>query len=112
MWNDRMHDTLARLNNGPLLKRLVALAIMLALLIGFRHLALLFVAFLILTRAFEFLGGRIAALTGQTERRGVIVVLVLLSGLLAVGVWAVVHAGGRFYGQLLALRDGRSLTEI
>jgi predicted PurR-regulated permease PerM len=112
MWNDRMHDTIQHLSRAPLYKRLIALAGFFALLVGFRHLALLFVTFLVLARAFGFLGGRIAAVTRQSERRGVVAVLVLLGGLLGLGIWAGVHAGGRFYGQLLELRDGRPLTEL
>src|SRR5262245_59519180 len=111
-WNDRMHETLERLGHAPLYKRLLALVFFFALLIGFRQLALLSVTFIVMARGLGFLGGQLADMTKQTERRGVIMVLFLLAALLFAGVWAAVHAGGRFYSQLQALREGRPLTEL
>jgi predicted PurR-regulated permease PerM len=107
-----MHDALQRLSRAPLYKRLIALALFFALLVGFRHLALLFVTFIILARGFGFLGNRVGTFLGRSERIGVIVVLVLMGTLLGLGIWGVVHAGGRFYDQLVTIGEGRPLTEM
>ncbi len=107
-----MHDALQRLSRAPLYKRLIALVVFLGLLVGFRHLALVFVTFIVLARAFGFLGARVGLLIGQPERRGVLIVLALLCVFLGLGIWGVVHAGGRFYAQLIDLGEGRPLTEM
>ena len=53
-----MHETLEQLGSAPLYKRLLALVFFLALLVGFRHLALLFVTFIVLARGLGYLGAR------------------------------------------------------
>lgn len=107
-----MHETLEQLGKETLYKRLFALALFLGLLVGFRHLALLFVTFIVLARGLGYLGARVAALSGQSERRGFLAVLLVLLGLLGLGAYSVVHAGGRFYQQLLDLSEGRTLMEL
>jgi predicted PurR-regulated permease PerM len=107
-----MREALQRLSRAPLYKRLIALVVFLGILVGFRHLALLFVTFILLARGLGFLGNRVGALTGQTERRGVAAVLLILLGLFGLAIWGTVHAGGRFYLQLNELREGRPVTEL
>ncbi len=107
-----MHETLEQLSRAPLYKRIAALVLFFALLVGFRHLALLFVAFVVLARGLGYLGARVGALTGQSERRGFLAVLLILLGLLGLGVWGAVHAGGRFYQQVIELGEGRPLMEL
>ena len=75
----------------------------LALLVGFRHLALTFVTFIILARGLGALGGYAAKLSGQSERRGVLAVLLIIVGLLCLGVWGSIHAGSKYVQQLQAL---------
>ena len=107
-----MHETLEQLGSAPLYKRLLALIFFLALLVGFRHLALLFVTFIVMARGLGYLGARVGELTGQTARRGFVAVLLILLGLLGLGLWAGVHAGGRFYQKAIELGEGRPLTEL
>ncbi len=107
-----MHETLEQLGSAPLYKRLLALVFFLALLVGFRHLALLFVTFIVLARGLGYLGAQVGALTGQPARRGFVAVLLILLGLLGLGLWAGVHAGGRFYQKVMELGEGRPLTEL
>lgn len=107
-----MHETLQRLSNTPLYRRLIALSLFLALLVGFRHLALTFVTFIILARGLGALGGYAAKLSGQSERRGVLAVLLIIVGLLSLGVWGSIHVGSKYVQQLQALRSGRPLAEL
>lgn len=107
-----MHETLEQLGSAPLYKRLLGLGFFLALLVGFRHLALLFVTFIVMARGLGYLGARVGELTGQTARRGFVAVLLILLGLLGLGLWAGVHAGGRFYQKVIELGEGRPLTEL
>lgn len=107
-----MHETLEQLGKETLYKRLFALVLFLGLLVGFRHLALLFVTFIVLARGLGYLSARVAALSGQSERRGFLAVLLVLLGLLGLGAYFVVHAGGRFYQQLIDLSEGRTLMEL
>ena len=107
-----MDETLQRLGRAPLYKRLIALALFFALLIGFRHLALLFVTFVVLSRGLGFLGARAGRLIGHSEHRGIVAVLLLLVGLLGLGIWGGVHAGGRFYAQIIMLGEGKPLAEL
>jgi len=101
---------------SPLHKRLLALLIFLAILAVFRHLALILVTFVVLSRALAFLGqhaARIVGLRGPgSEKKGVLLVLLLAMVGLGLGVWLFLHQGGKYYQQFMQLHDGQPLPKI
>lgn len=112
MANAAPHEALVRLSSIPLYRRLIALGLFLALLIGFRHLALVGVTFIVLARGFGFLGSWLGTRFRRDERTGVLALLLLLVGLLALIAWGTFHLGSRYMVQINALRSGRPLTEL
>jgi predicted PurR-regulated permease PerM len=106
------HAALVRLSRIPLYRRLIALALFLALVIGFRHLALVGVTFIVLARALGFLGSYLGLRFGRDERVGVLAILLILGGLLGAVIWGTFHQGSRYIEQIQALRSGRPLTEL
>ena len=106
------HAALVRLSRIPLYRRLIALALFFALVIGFRHLALVGVTFIVLARALGFLGSYVGMRFGRDERVGVLAILLILGGLLGALVWGTFHQGSRYIEQIQALRSGRPLTEL
>lgn len=101
---------------GLLQQRVLALLLFLALLVVFRHLALILVTFVVLSRALGFLGQQLARLLGLRgaagERRGVLLVLLLSVLSLSIVAWIFVKQGGSYYQQFLSLHTGQSLPEI
>lgn len=112
MANAAPHEALVRLSSIPLYRRLIALALFLALLIGFRHLALVGVTFIVLARGFGFLGSWLGTRFRRDERTGVLALLLILTGVLALIAWGTFHLGSRYIVQINALRSGRPLTEL
>lgn len=106
------HETLVRLSRVPLYRRLFALLIFLALIIGFRHLALVGVTFIVLARSLGFLGGFLGARFGKDARTGVLALLLIAGGVIGLLVWGTFHLGTRYIEQIQALRSGRPLTEL
>jgi predicted PurR-regulated permease PerM len=101
---------------GALQQRVLALLLFLASLIAFRHLALILVTFVVLSRALSFLGQQLARIVGlrgaHGEKRGVLLVLLLAILSLGVVIWIFVKQGGNYYAQFLSLHTGQSLPEI
>lgn len=112
MANAAPHEALVRLSSIPLYRRLIALCLFLALLIGFRHLALVGVTFVVLSRGLGSLGSWLGTRFRRDERTGVLALLFILAGLLALIAWATFHLGSRYMVQISALRSGRPLTEL
>lgn len=104
------------LRGGPLQQRVLALLLFLALLVVFRHLALILVTFVVLSRALGFLGQQLARILGLrgplAERRGVLLVLLLAVLSLSILAWIFVRQGGKYYEQFLSLHTGQSLPQI
>src|SRR5437868_14944701 len=94
-------DAIERLGGARFTRRLLAVLAMLLLLVSFRHLALLGVAFVLFAHALGWLAGRIAPLLGGRQRRGVLAVLLLVVLLVGAGVFASVRLGNDFYHRLL-----------
>ncbi len=107
-----MHDTLSRLSRIPIYRRLIALALFLGLLVGFRHLALVGVTLVVLSRSLGALGGIVGRLLKRSERVGVLICLGLLLGVLGLLGFGMFHVGTRYYTELMALRSGRPLTDL
>lgn len=99
---------LKRFGGAAILRRALALALMLGILGAFRHLALLFVAFVIFAHALGFLGAQAGRLSGGPPRRGVLIVILLLLTLVGLGVFASVRLGSHAYVRLL---EGKALAE-
>lgn len=101
---------------GPLQRRIAALAIFLALLVMFRHLALMLVTFVVLSRALAFMGQQAARIVGikgpGSEKKGALLVLLMAAVGLGLGVWLFVHQGGKYYQQFMQLHDGQPLPKI
>lgn len=101
---------------GPLQLRIVALLLFLALLTVFRHLALILVTYVVMSRALLFLGQQSARILGlrgaSAERRGILLVLLLSSVLLGLFAWLFVHQGGQYYQQFVRLHEGQPLPKI
>lgn len=107
-----MHETLTRLGQIPLYRRLFGLFLFVGLLVAFRHLAFIGITWIVCVRALLALGGPIGLRLGKTERFGIglcLGVFVLLLGLLGYGL---VHVGTRYYAEFLALRSGRPLQDL
>ncbi|HNN90849.1 MAG TPA: AI-2E family transporter [Pseudomonadota bacterium] len=104
------------LRGGPLQQRVLALILFVAILAVFRHLALILVTFVVLSRALAFLGLGLARLLGlrgpKAEHRGVLLVLALGVLLLSGLAFVFVKQGGKSYEQFLSLHNGQSLPEI
>ena len=112
MANAAPHEALVRLSSIPLYRRVIALCLFLALLIGFRHLALVGVTFIVLARGLGFLGSWLGTRFRRDERTGVLALLLIMTGLLALIAWGAFHLGSRYMVQINALRSGRPLTEL
>ena len=97
-------------------RRLLALLIFLSLQVVFRHLALILVTFVVLSRALAFLGQQAARIVGlrgpSRDKQGVLLVLLLAAIGLGLGVWLFLHQGGKYYQQFLLLHDGQPLPKI
>lgn len=107
-----MHETLTRLQQIPIYRRLFGLLLFLGLLVGFRHLAIMGVTWVVVARSLSVLGGHLGRLLRRSERFGVLVCLLLFS-LVLVGLgFLLFHLGTRYYTELLALRSGRPLTDL
>ena len=99
-----MHDSLSRLSRIPVYRRLIALALFLGLLVGFRHLALVGVTLVVLSRGLGALGGIVGRLLKRSERVGVLICLGLLLGALGLLGFGMFHIGTHYYSELMALR--------
>jgi predicted PurR-regulated permease PerM len=88
------------------------LLLFLLLLVSFRHLALIGVTFVILSRGLHNLGQRVGQLIGQSERQGAILVLLVSLLLLSLLLWLSVHVGGRFFAHFLTLHTGQPLAAV
>ena len=101
---------------GPLQLRIVALLLFLALLTVFRHLALILVTYVVMSRALLFLGQQAARILGlrgvYAEKRGILLVLLCSSVLLGLSAWLFVHQGGKSYQQFVQLHEGQPLPKI
>jgi predicted PurR-regulated permease PerM len=79
----------------PLTKRVIGLLIFLAVVVVFRHLALVGVTFVVLAHAFGFLGQRAGRLLHGNEKRGMALVLLLLGAITGLSIWLLIHFGGK-----------------
>lgn len=84
-----LDKTRLHLSNPQLFQRLVALLCLLGVVILFRHLAALFVFFLLFLKALGFLGKQFSRLFKENHRAGVLLALGLMAGLLTTIVWIV-----------------------
>lgn len=94
-----------RLGGPAAFRRGAALVAMLIILVSFRQLALLGVAFVVFSRSIGWVGKKLARYAGGDERRGVVFFFVALLLLAALGVFASVRAGNNLYLRVLENKD-------
>lgn len=82
-----LDKTRLHLGNPQLFQRLVALLCLLGIVVVFRHIAVLFVSFLLFSKVFGFLGKQCARLFRGNHRAGVLFALVLVSAILVASIW-------------------------
>jgi len=95
-------------------KRVIGLFVFVALVVLFRHLALVGVTFVVFTHALGYLGQRAGRLLHGNERGGTRLVLVCVLIVFALAAWLLVRVGGQQVKFLLAQyrQDGQSLTQL
>lgn len=101
--------TFQRLGGPTLLRRVAAFLTMLGILYAVRHLALLFVSFVLFAAMLDWAGKRLAPLLGDSHRRGVLAVLAVLGAALAVLAYLGYRVGHQYVLSLIA--DGVPLTQ-
>lgn len=108
---DKPPVTIQHFQKSQVLRRLIALGLFLAALVAFRHLALLGITFVLATRGLGALGGRLSRLSPARipERRGVVIVLLLLVAVIAGLIWAAVAIGVRKWAAFNELHDGQPI---
>lgn len=99
-----------------LLRRVAALFVFVGLIVAFRHLALMLVTFVVVSRALSALGQLVTRSLGMTgpsaQRKGVLLVLGLFVLILAGAIWLSVRQGGRWWAAFVHLHNGQTLPEI
>ncbi len=93
-------------------KRIIGLALFLALVIGFRHLALIGVTYVVFAHALSFLGQHVGRILRISSRRAVGLILLCISLLLGLLTMVLFRSGGKHIGLYLSQYTYSSFADL